>query len=121
MKHDEKPTQADAPHPGSLGAIKQILASTYYQSLQGLLPAVRGEVVVGSLAGTSGFLLFFANGLRAVSYLSACSPSRGRPRGCCATSLVVAPESAADPSHFAKASIRVWSCSGPNRPTSPLT
>jgi hypothetical protein len=69
MKHDDKPQQADAPHPQSREAIQRILGSDYYRSLQPLLIAVRGRVVIGSQAGTSGFLLFLDNGSWAVSYL----------------------------------------------------
>ncbi len=69
MTHDEKPQRADQPHPESQDAIRRIMGSDYYRSLQWLPDAVRGKVVTGSRAGTSGFVLFFGDGSWAASYL----------------------------------------------------
>jgi hypothetical protein len=69
LEHDEKPRQAETPHPQSVEAIRRIMGSGYYESLQALPDAVRRKVVTGSQAGTSGFLLFLDDGSWVVSYL----------------------------------------------------
>jgi hypothetical protein len=67
MKHHEKPERGE--HPEALAALKRIQGSTYYEYVQPLVSAVRGKIVTGSLAGTSGFLLSFGDGSWAASYL----------------------------------------------------
>jgi hypothetical protein len=69
MEHDQKPQRTEAPHPRSLEAIRRILGSVYYESLQILLSAVGGKAVTGSRAGRSGFLLFLDDGSWVASYL----------------------------------------------------
>jgi hypothetical protein len=69
MDHDEKPQPADAPHPESLGAIRRIMGSGYYEDLQALAASVQGKVVATSRAGGSGFLLSFSDGSWVVSFL----------------------------------------------------
>ena len=68
-KHGDKPETAAEVPSEVLAATQRILNSEYSRSLAPLVTFVRGKVVVGSTAGTSGFALRFTDGTWAASYL----------------------------------------------------
>lgn len=70
MKHDEKPVHEEKELPPELAEMtKRVLRSDYARYIQEMKPAIRNKVVASSLAGSSGFLLFFSEGTWVASYL----------------------------------------------------
>ena len=70
MRHYKKPYKASKEHEAIIEAKrKEIMASAYYQSILPLKEKVVGKIVSKSMAGTSGFVLFFSEGDWVVSFL----------------------------------------------------
>ena len=70
MRHFRKPYKASKEHDALIEAkLKEIKASAYYQYILPLEEKVVGKIVSKSMAGTSGFVLFFSDGDWVASYL----------------------------------------------------
>jgi hypothetical protein len=62
MNHDDKPQKASELPPEVLLAMKRITDSDYSRYAEKLRPLVKGKTVLGSEAGSSGYILFLNDG-----------------------------------------------------------
>jgi hypothetical protein len=70
MKHDEEPVREEEELTPELAERAEgILQSEYARYIREMQPEILGKEVASSLAGSSGFLLFFSDGTWAASYL----------------------------------------------------